>query len=98
MPIALPEPRPEDHEDVVWGLSTATALWARGEKKDAIVWIRRAADAARTNGQDFRASELDLDARALDENVAIGTADEDEGEVRLSTVDIDIVEGTPIPA
>ena len=34
--VALPEPHPEDDEDVVWGLSTASALWARGERRDAI--------------------------------------------------------------
>lgn len=58
--IALPEPRPEDDEDVVWGLSTATALWSRGEIQDALVWLRRAADAANAAGQSFRASELGM--------------------------------------
>jgi hypothetical protein len=55
---ALPETRPEDDEDVVWGLSTAAALWARGEHGDALVWLRRAADAAAAAGQEGRASEL----------------------------------------
>src|SRR6185436_9269149 len=55
-PVQLPEPSAEDHEDVVWGISTAKTLWARGERRDAIVWIRRAADAARTAGQGFRAT------------------------------------------
>jgi hypothetical protein len=56
--VSLPESRPEDDEDVVWGLSTAIALWARGERGDAIVWIRRAADAAVAAGQPERGAEL----------------------------------------
>ncbi|MGK3984679.1 cyclic nucleotide-binding domain-containing protein [Sorangium sp. So ce136] len=68
--VALPEPHPNDDEDVVWGISTANALWARGERRDAIVWLRRAADAAETAGQTFRASELGLCATALEEVMA----------------------------
>ncbi|MEJ7729334.1 MAG: hypothetical protein WKG00_08965 [Polyangiaceae bacterium] len=68
--VALPEPRPEDDEDVVWGLSTANALWARGERNDALVWLRRAADAATAAGQSFRASELGLYASELEESAA----------------------------
>jgi hypothetical protein len=60
--VTLPESRPEDDEDVVWGLSTAAALWARGEHGDAIVWLRRAADAASAAGQDGRAAELGMSA------------------------------------
>ncbi len=58
--VKLPEPRSDDSEDVVWGLSTASALWARGERKDAVVWIRRAAEAAEAAGNPFRASELGM--------------------------------------
>ncbi|HTN86365.1 MAG TPA: hypothetical protein VL242_21845, partial [Sorangium sp.] len=68
--VALPEPHPNDDEDVVWGISTASALWARGERRDAIVWLRRAADAAEAAGQTFRASELGLCATALEEVMA----------------------------
>src|SRR4051812_15641578 len=67
--VALPEPRPEDDEDVVWGLSTATALWARGERGDAIVWLRRAAEAAVAAGQDYRGSEIGMYATALEESL-----------------------------
>jgi hypothetical protein len=67
--VALPESRPEDDEDVVWGLSTATALWARGERRDAIVWLRRAADAAVAAGQEFRGSELGMYAGELEETL-----------------------------
>jgi len=65
--VALPESRPEDDEDVVWGLSTASALWARGERRDAIVWLRRAADAAVGAGQEFRGSELGMYAGELED-------------------------------
>src|SRR3954462_916867 len=67
--VALPEPRPEDDEDVVWGLSTATALWARGEHGDAIVWLRRAADAAATAGQESRAAELGIFAVRIEQAI-----------------------------
>jgi hypothetical protein len=65
--VALPESRPEDDEDVVWGLSTASALWARGERRDAIVWLRRAAEAAAGAGQEFRGSELGMYAGELED-------------------------------
>ena len=65
--VALPESRPEDDEDVVWGLSTASALWARGERRDAIVWLRRAAEAAAGAGQEFRGSELGMYASELED-------------------------------
>src|SRR5262245_25195938 len=68
-PVALPQPHPNDDEDVVWGLSTATALWARGEHKDAIVWLRRAAEAASSAGQAFRASELGMYAQELEDSL-----------------------------
>src|SRR5262249_20382067 len=68
--VVLPEPRPEDDEDVVWGLSTARTLWGRGERRDAIVWLRRAAEAATNAGQDFRASALGMYARGLEERLA----------------------------
>src|SRR6187200_3129118 len=70
--VALPEPRPEDDEDVVWGLSTAKALWARGEREDALVWLRRAAEAANSAGQSFRASEIGLYVSELEDVVAHG--------------------------
>lgn len=52
----VPEPKPEDPEDVSWALSTAEAMWARGDHLEGIKWVRRAAEAA---------SEAEDDARAL---------------------------------
>lgn len=65
--VMLPEPSSEDVEDVVWGVSTAKTLWTRGERKEAITWIRRAAEAARAAGQSFRATELLMYASELDD-------------------------------
>src|SRR6185312_13595611 len=48
------------------GLSTATALWARGERGDAIVWLRRAAEAAENAGQGGRSAELGMWAARLE--------------------------------
>ncbi|HZF56029.1 MAG TPA: hypothetical protein VE093_45760 [Polyangiaceae bacterium] len=53
----IPSPLDDDNEDVYLALSTATALWARGERDDALRWLRRAAETA---------ADADEDARALD--------------------------------
>jgi hypothetical protein len=63
----LPEAHPEDVEDVVWGLQTAAALWHRGEQRQAVVWIRRAAEAAGSAGQDMRAVQLAKSAVDLEQ-------------------------------
>ena len=42
----IPPTKDTDAEDVVWALQTADALWKRGERIDALVWLRRAAQAA----------------------------------------------------
>ena len=67
----LPTPSPDDDEDVVWGLSTASALWARGERRDAIVWLRRATEAAAGAGQASRAAELDIAISALERAITV---------------------------
>lgn len=55
---AIPQVLPSDPEDVVWALQTAETLWKRDERADAIVWLRRAAQAAGEAEQDERALEL----------------------------------------
>ena len=42
----IPPALPTDSEDIAWALETAEALWRRGERVDAVVWVRRAAQAA----------------------------------------------------
>jgi hypothetical protein len=54
----VPEPKPDDPEDVSWALSTAEAMWARGDHLEGIKWVRKAAEAASESEQDMRALEL----------------------------------------
>src|ERR1700733_5847184 len=50
--------KPDDVEDVSWALSTAEAMWGRGDRADALKWVRRAAEAASEAEQDGRALEI----------------------------------------
>src|SRR5580700_3584471 len=54
-----------DSEDVAWALQTAEALWKRSERLDAIVWLRRAAQAAGEAEDDDRALALARGAAEL---------------------------------
>lgn len=54
-----------DNEDVAWALQTADALWKRDERLDAIVWLRRAAQAAGDAEDDDRALVLARNAAEL---------------------------------
>src|SRR5687767_12662244 len=62
---AFPSPDASDAEDVAWGLTTGAALWKQGEKYDAIVWLKRAVDAATEAGLAVRADELNRAATEL---------------------------------
>lgn len=71
---AVPKPLGTDEEDVAWALATAEAMWARGDRLDAIKWIRKAAEAASEADDILRAADLasaaaDL-ANALDPALA----------------------------
>jgi len=55
---SIPTPKPNDPEDVSWALSTAEAMWGRGDHAEAIKWIRRGAEAASEAEADDRALEL----------------------------------------
>jgi hypothetical protein len=68
--VAIPSTKDTDPEDVVWGLQTAEALWKRGERIDAIVWLRRAAQAAGDAADDDRALELARAAAELSDWMA----------------------------
>ena len=39
----FPAAKDDDDDDVAWGLSTAHVQWKRGRRRDAVVWLRRAA-------------------------------------------------------
>jgi hypothetical protein len=76
--VAIPPVLDEDTEDVAWALQTADALWKRNERVDAIVWLRRAAQAAGDAENDDRALALAREAAELAEwlghNSAAGRA------------------------
>src|SRR3954447_20087309 len=57
-PAPIPPPRLDDDEDVHWALSTANALWGRGERAEALKWLRRAAEQASDGNAGVRALEL----------------------------------------
>jgi hypothetical protein len=54
----IPPANHDDPEDVAWALSTAEAMYARGERGDALKWLRRAAEAAAENDSAGRAVQL----------------------------------------
>jgi hypothetical protein len=54
----IPPAKKDDSEDVAWALSTAEAMYARGDQSDALKWLRRAAEAASEEENDERALEL----------------------------------------
>lgn len=68
--LEIPVAKNTDVEDVVWGLQTADTLWRRGERIDALVWLRRAAQAAGDANDDDRALELARYAAELTEWMA----------------------------
>src|SRR5579872_5628426 len=63
----IPPSLDSDTEDVAWALQTAEALWKRNERLDAIVWLRRAAQAAGDAQDDDRALALARNAAELAE-------------------------------
>ena len=67
---SIPSAVGTDAEDVVWALQTADALWRRQERIDAVVWLRRAAQAAGEADDDDRALQLARDAAELAEWIA----------------------------
>src|SRR5580704_1358746 len=84
-----------DSEDVAWALQTAEALWKRSELLDAIVWLRRAAQAAGDAEDDDRALALARDAAELAEWIAQlgpGGADATEETAVASDIVVDQVD------
>lgn len=55
---ALPRAESDDADDVRWALETAQAVWQQGERRAALSWVRRAAEAAAEHGLDTRAVQL----------------------------------------
>jgi len=70
----IPPTREGDTEDVIWALETAESLWKRQARIDAIVWVRRAAQAAADAGDGERAASLTREAATLTEVVGHNSA------------------------
>ncbi|HEU4537124.1 MAG TPA: hypothetical protein VFS00_23545, partial [Polyangiaceae bacterium] len=66
----VPQALDSDSEDVAWALSTAHVMWTRGERLDAVKWIRRASDHAADGGDDDRAFTLARAAADLKDMVS----------------------------
>lgn len=82
----IPRALATDIEDVVWALSTAESLWKRGDHADAVVWLRRAAEAAADAQDDDRALTLAREAAELREWLEARARYADAGE----GVDLDV--------
>lgn len=50
--------KPDDPKDVSWGLTTADTCWKRGDRSEALKWLRRAVEAASEAEADDRYLEL----------------------------------------
>ena len=68
--MEIPPALDTDAEDVAWALQTAASLWKRNERADAIVWLRRAAQAAGDAMDDDRALALARQAAELSDWLA----------------------------
>lgn len=54
----FPTAKANDASDVVLALETAKALWRQGDSREALRWLRRAAEGAESEGDDMRAVAL----------------------------------------
>lgn len=54
----FPAAKDGDSENLAWLRSTAEALWGKGEREDALVWLERAAKDAESEDRADRAAEL----------------------------------------
>jgi hypothetical protein len=54
----LPQIEAADGGDTRWALETARTLWGQGERREALQWVRRAAEASAEAGADDRALAL----------------------------------------
>lgn len=51
-------PLPTDSSDLRWAVETVATMWARGDRKKTLLWLRQAVETARGDGQDDRAGVL----------------------------------------
>src|SRR4051812_14584231 len=67
----IPAPHPDDDDDVAWALQTAAVQWNRGQRADAVVWLRRAVDASISAGGAERTRELTRLAASVADRLVI---------------------------
>lgn len=82
----IPPAQDTDAEDVAWALQTADALWKRNERIDAIVWLRRAAQAAGEAEDDDRALALARNAAELSDWVAQNSGTDESPSTRAGSI------------
>src|ERR1700744_2346092 len=92
----IPPTKSTDSEDVVWGLQPAHTLWRRGERIDALVWLRRAAQAAGDSNDDDRALQLARFAAELTEIMNVETDDAGDELADDDLLEDDIEEDAPV--
>jgi hypothetical protein len=79
----IPRALPSDLEDVAWALQTAESLWKRGDRVDAVVWVRRAAQAAGEGDDAKRAVALGSYAAELSDWIGSHTVTGEAAEARI---------------
>jgi hypothetical protein len=95
----LPAARDDDDDDVAWALQTAAVQWQRGSPADAVVWLRRAVDAAIEGGSAERATELNRAALRLSEHLlAEQEAPSEEPASEVSHGVDELLDAVPAPA
>jgi hypothetical protein len=70
MTLSVPEPQPTDPEDLSTALETAAIFSAQGDVREAMRWVRRAAELAGDAGDDVRALTLARAVADLGDSVA----------------------------
>jgi hypothetical protein len=63
----FPTVTPNDASDVAVAIETARALWRSGDPRESLRWLRRAAESAEAEGDDYRALTLARAAAELQE-------------------------------
>jgi hypothetical protein len=91
----IPPARDTDAEDVSWALQTAETQWKRNDRKDALVWLRRASQAAVEAMDDDRGIELARRAAEIEDQLA-REAKPLESLIPVSLEDLELDEATDV--
>src|SRR6187399_3276017 len=103
-PPAFPRALDDDDDDVAWALQTAGVQWERGGAADAVVWLKRAAEAAAESGSFARSADLQRRANELDRwlkqrpSFAVQHDDGDDGVDELLATDAPDIEAGAMAA